>query len=170
MKRRISGEWRRPHKTQTKSQWSYIARIALVGGRSDGCRYRSSLGPPVNAVWVHLHSDTDCSGRRTSGRLTELTNEVTEYVTGTRWKPTSLFRLELGGIGTLANLSASSLSATSQEVIEADSRYITEKGLLGAGQPGSGLWPVGRARRGLVMGAVQSGKNRVDDGCGSTKP
>lgn len=60
--------------------------------------------------------------------------------------------------GYLASLSASSISSTSRVVIEADSRYITEKGVLGAGDAGNKEWPQGRVRRGIVMGAVQSGK------------
>jgi hypothetical protein len=43
-------------------------------------------------------------------------------------------------------------------VIEADCRYITERGVLGAGKAGAEDWPAGRVRRGIVMGAVQSGK------------
>ncbi|MYN14155.1 hypothetical protein GSY71_13500 [Pusillimonas sp. TS35] len=50
------------------------------------------------------------------------------------------------------------LSATARTAVEADSRYILERGILGAGEPGSQLWPAGRARTGLVMGSVQSGK------------
>src|SRR5665811_221912 len=56
------------------------------------------------------------------------------------------------------SLSASSISPTSREVIEADSRYVTQNAVLGAGRPGEGAWPDGRVRRGIVMGAVQSGK------------
>ena len=50
------------------------------------------------------------------------------------------------------------LTSTTLEVLEADSRYIVEQGILGAGPPGSADWPEGRVRRGLVMGSVQSGK------------
>src|SRR5262245_37140592 len=57
-----------------------------------------------------------------------------------------------------SSLSTASLCATSREVIEADSRYITEKGVMGAGDAGAEDWPDGRVRRGIVMGAVQSGK------------
>jgi hypothetical protein len=57
-----------------------------------------------------------------------------------------------------ANLSATSISPTSREVIESDSRYVTERGVLGAGDAGDEHWPDGRVRRGIVMGAVQSGK------------
>jgi hypothetical protein len=56
------------------------------------------------------------------------------------------------------SLSSSSISSTSRKVIEADSRYITKRGVLGAGAAGGDLWPGGRIRRGIVMGAVQSGK------------
>jgi hypothetical protein len=56
------------------------------------------------------------------------------------------------------SLSASSISPVSREVIEADSIYITERGVLGAGSAGDDQWPEGRIRRGIVMGAVQSGK------------
>lgn len=55
-------------------------------------------------------------------------------------------------------LEASGLSTTARSVVEADSRYILERGLLGAGAPGSSSWPDARIRRGLVMGSVQSGK------------
>lgn len=54
-----------------------------------------------------------------------------------------------------ASLAASSISSASQEVIEVDSRYIAESAVLEAGGEG---WPDGRVRRGIVMGAVQSGK------------
>jgi len=50
------------------------------------------------------------------------------------------------------------LSATAQAAVEADSRYILERGIFGAGEPGSQTWPANRARTGLVMGSVQSGK------------
>ena len=50
------------------------------------------------------------------------------------------------------------LSATAQAAVEADSRYILERGIFGAGEPGSETWPANRARTGLVMGSVQSGK------------
>src|SRR4051812_22355031 len=56
------------------------------------------------------------------------------------------------------SLDASSISPTSRAVIQADSRYIVEKGIFGAGDPADGQWPEGRARQGIVMGAVQSGK------------
>src|SRR5688572_2070824 len=56
------------------------------------------------------------------------------------------------------SLSESSISPTSREVIEADSRFITSHGVLGAGDAGDDRWPDGRIRRGLVMGSVQSGK------------
>jgi hypothetical protein len=42
-------------------------------------------------------------------------------------------------------------------VIEADSRYIVDNGVLGAGEPGDERWPSGQTRRGIVMGDVQSG-------------
>lgn len=50
------------------------------------------------------------------------------------------------------------LSATARIAVEADSRYILERGILGAGEPGPQIWPAGRVRSGLVMGSVQSGK------------
>ena len=50
------------------------------------------------------------------------------------------------------------LSATAQAAVEADSRYILERGIFGAGEPGSQTWPANRVRTGLVMGSVQSGK------------
>lgn len=57
-----------------------------------------------------------------------------------------------------SSLSTSGIGEVSRRVIDADSRYIVERGILGAGQPGDERWPDGRVRRGLVMGAVQSGK------------
>lgn len=51
-----------------------------------------------------------------------------------------------------------SLSDTALEVLDADCRYILEKGVLGAGPAGSPQWGVHRVRSGLVMGSVQSGK------------
>src|SRR5437868_4321118 len=57
-----------------------------------------------------------------------------------------------------ASLPESSISPTSQAVIEADSRYIADRGVFGAGVPGDERWPDDRVRRGIVMGAVQSGK------------
>lgn len=56
------------------------------------------------------------------------------------------------------SLAGTSLSKTSREIIEADSRYIVEHGVLGAGAAADERWPVERVRRGIVMGAVQSGK------------
>jgi hypothetical protein len=50
------------------------------------------------------------------------------------------------------------LSVTARDAVEADSRYILERGIFGAGEPSSQTWPADRARTGLVMGSVQSGK------------
>ena len=50
------------------------------------------------------------------------------------------------------------LSPTAKASVEADSRYILERGILGAGDPKAGNWPAARSRTGLVMGSVQSGK------------
>ncbi|MFJ3406581.1 Z1 domain-containing protein [Promicromonospora sp. NPDC090134] len=55
-------------------------------------------------------------------------------------------------------LAASGIGGTSREVIEADARYIVDHGIFGAGEPTASRWPATRERRGLVMGAVQSGK------------
>jgi len=60
--------------------------------------------------------------------------------------------------GYRASLDASLLSVTAKFVIEADSNYILRHGVLGAGAAGEESWPSSRVRRGLVMGAVQSGK------------
>lgn len=50
------------------------------------------------------------------------------------------------------------LSPTARKVLEADCRYIVDRGVLGAGPAGDDAWTDSRVRRGLVMGAVQSGK------------
>lgn len=50
------------------------------------------------------------------------------------------------------------LSDTARAAVEADSRYIIERGVFGAGEPSPDTWPASRARTGLVMGSVQSGK------------
>ncbi|MFP3714512.1 Z1 domain-containing protein [Puerhibacterium sp. TATVAM-FAB25] len=55
-------------------------------------------------------------------------------------------------------LQVSGIGSASREVIGADARYIVENGIFGAGPAGAPAWPVSRERRGLVMGAVQSGK------------
>lgn len=55
-------------------------------------------------------------------------------------------------------LQTSGISATSRDVIGADARFIVDRGIFGAGEPGTDSWPASRERRGLVMGAVQSGK------------
>lgn len=47
---------------------------------------------------------------------------------------------------------------TSRSVLDADCRYIVDRGVFGAGEPSADAWPQGRVRRGLVMGSVQSGK------------
>jgi hypothetical protein len=49
------------------------------------------------------------------------------------------------------------LTETARQVVELDTEYIVEKGIFGAGEPGS-KWPPTRVRRGLVIGSVQSGK------------
>lgn len=54
--------------------------------------------------------------------------------------------------------SITGLTDTALLALEADCRYIVERGVLGAGQLGSTPWMRGRARTGLVMGSVQSGK------------
>lgn len=58
----------------------------------------------------------------------------------------------------LTKLAESGITATSREVIGDDARFVVERGVFGAGHPGAGDWPPSRERRGLVMGAVQSGK------------
>lgn len=50
------------------------------------------------------------------------------------------------------------LSGTARAAVEADSRYILERGIFGAGEPSPQTWAASRARTGLVMGSVQSGK------------
>lgn len=60
--------------------------------------------------------------------------------------------------GYRSRLAASSMTATAQQVVELDSRYIVERGIHGAGLAGEANWPTSRHRSGLVMGAVQSGK------------
>lgn len=57
-----------------------------------------------------------------------------------------------------SRLSEGGISKTARTVIEADSEYVVQAGILGAGPWGEGPWPDGRFRSGLVMGAVQSGK------------
>ena len=47
---------------------------------------------------------------------------------------------------------------TSRSVLEADCIYVVDHGIFGAGEPSIHNWPAGRARSGLVMGSVQSGK------------
>lgn len=51
-----------------------------------------------------------------------------------------------------------SMSETAMDVVAEDSAYIVRSGILGAGPAGSADWPLNRVRKGLVMGAVQSGK------------
>lgn len=50
------------------------------------------------------------------------------------------------------------LTVTSREALEADSKYILNRGIFGIGEPNSATWPADRVRTGLVMGSVQSGK------------
>jgi hypothetical protein len=47
---------------------------------------------------------------------------------------------------------------SSRSVLRVDCTYIVDRGIFGAGDPGETTWPESRARRGLVMGSVQSGK------------
>jgi hypothetical protein len=47
---------------------------------------------------------------------------------------------------------------TSRAILEVDCTYIVNRGVFGAGDPSHATWPESRARRGLVMGSVQSGK------------
>lgn len=56
------------------------------------------------------------------------------------------------------NVVAGTLSPTALEVLHDDCAYITDQGIFGDGSPGDARWPASRVRRGLVMGAVQSGK------------
>lgn len=57
-------------------------------------------------------------------------------------------------------LSLSGLSDSAIRVIDLDSQYVVDLGIFGAGSQESPFinWPANRTRRGLVMGAVQSGK------------
>lgn len=52
--------------------------------------------------------------------------------------------------------SVTGMSDTALLALEADCRYIAERGILDAAR--ADLWPRGRVRTGLVMGSVQSGK------------
>lgn len=59
-----------------------------------------------------------------------------------------------------AKLELEGLSEAALSAIDIDSQYIVERGLYGAGdiETTPSNWPQTRTRRGLVMGAVQSGK------------
>lgn len=50
------------------------------------------------------------------------------------------------------------MTPTARSALQADTAYILDRGIFGAGEPGSTSWPEGRTRTGLVMGSVQSGK------------
>jgi hypothetical protein len=50
------------------------------------------------------------------------------------------------------------LTVTSREALEADCKYIVNRGVFGIGEPNPATWPANRVRTGLVMGSVQSGK------------
>ncbi len=50
------------------------------------------------------------------------------------------------------------LTETARASVEADSRYILQRGILAADTTKPEQWPSRRARTGLVMGSVQSGK------------
>ncbi|SDJ85872.1 Z1 domain-containing protein [Cryobacterium psychrotolerans] len=50
------------------------------------------------------------------------------------------------------------LTATSRDALEADCKYVLNRGIFGAGEPGVADWPANKVRTGLVMGSVQSGK------------
>lgn len=50
------------------------------------------------------------------------------------------------------------LTPRALSVVQADCRYVLDKGVSGSGPAGDPAWPVSRVRSGLVMGAVQSGK------------
>ena len=50
------------------------------------------------------------------------------------------------------------LTATARAALGTDSAYILDRGIFGAGEPGADEWTEERARTGLVMGSVQSGK------------
>lgn len=47
---------------------------------------------------------------------------------------------------------------SSRAILESDCTYIVDRGVFGVGQPSPTTWPESRARLGLVMGSVQSGK------------
>lgn len=57
-----------------------------------------------------------------------------------------------------AQLAAGGLSDTAVQVVDDDCEYLLTRGVQGAGPAGSNAWSPSRVRRGLVMGAVQSGK------------
>lgn len=50
------------------------------------------------------------------------------------------------------------LTPTARAALEADCRYILERGIFGAGDPDPTVWSANRVRTGLVVGSVQSGK------------
>jgi hypothetical protein len=57
-------------------------------------------------------------------------------------------------------LATKGLSDAAVQVIDLDSQYVIDQGIFGAKEENDsfGSWPANRTRRGLVMGAVQSGK------------
>ena len=55
-------------------------------------------------------------------------------------------------------LESEGFGRTSIAVVDSDSAFIVERGILGAGGVDSEGWPAGRVRTGVVVGAVQSGK------------
>jgi hypothetical protein len=76
----------------------------------------------------------------------------------TRFRPSSVDRDQSWWQRYSKSLEQSFLSPTGHEVLEADSSFITQRGVLGAGSAGDSRWPISRVRKGLVLGAVQSGK------------
>ena len=59
-----------------------------------------------------------------------------------------------------ASLPETGLSPTAARVVDLDSQYIVDQGVLGAKAPTdlANTWPANRLRRGLVIGSIQSGK------------
>ncbi len=57
-------------------------------------------------------------------------------------------------------LATKGLSDSAVQVIDLDSQYVIDQGIFGSKKENDsfGSWPANRTRRGLVMGAVQSGK------------
>ena len=148
--------WARPKKTQTRTQWVFIAKVAKA--------VTDLLEVDVSAASNNIRGAVRLVGGRVivscsaMMSLPGFPNAVARASIETVYSHPGISNLPEGSWWARYGEALDGFTDTSRAVLEADCRYIVDRGIFGAGAPSATTWPQSRVRRGLVMGSVQSGK------------